>query len=123
MGWPGPAPTCLLAPETSLKEQPLRGTSCARGRGEWERDDQEAVVTFLLALDVLQGHLVSLAKAEFRVNNGMGDRLCLQEGTASPTPMDGCKILLQGKEEARATTNISSPKFKCYGENTAGREG
>lgn len=57
MGWPGAAPTCLLAPETSLKEQPLRGTSCARGRGEWERDDQEAIVTLLLALDVLQGHL------------------------------------------------------------------
>lgn len=66
---------------------------------------------------------VSLAKAEFRVNDGVGDRLCLQEGTASPMPMDGCKILLQGKEEARARTNIISPKFKCYGENTAGREG
>lgn len=121
MAWP--SPMCLLAPESSLKEQPLLGTHCAHSRGNgwesWLRSHCEAPTGIWCVSHPLTSHG---PKQGSGTTNGWALHFAFREVLQVSWQWMGYKILLQGREESRTeNNNITHIKFKQNKENKAGR--
>lgn len=96
------SPMHLLAPESSLKEQPLLGTHCAQNRGQWRREMiKKPLWSSYWDLMCFRSTYIPWAKAGFRANKGVDTTFCLQRGSASPMTMDGLQDPFRGKGKVK----------------------